>query len=195
MKAQRYLAFLLFLASYQALAHAEGEGHAGFLVGLLHPALGFDHLLAMLSVGILSAQIGGRALWSVPLTFVSVMTIGAILGGLGVELPLVESGIALSVTVLGIALAAEKNMAIVWAMLFVGFFAIFHGHAHGTEMPDVGDPLLYGLGFILGTAFIHLSGVLIGVGSKRIPKGPALLRISGAAIAVIGLTMLFGTGG
>lgn len=192
MRVLRYLAFIPLLTSYQALAHEEGEGHAGFLVGLLHPALGLDHLLAMLSVGILSAQIGGRALWSVPLTFVCVMTIGAILGAYGVELPLVESGIALSVTALGVALAADKNMAIIWAMLFVGFFAIFHGHAHGTEMPDVGNPLLYGLGFVLGTAIIHLTGVLIGVGSKRIARGPMLLRVSGAGIAVIGLTMLFG---
>lgn len=192
MKVLRYLAVLPLFLSVQALAHEEGVGGAGFLVGLLHPALGFDHLLAMLSVGILSAQIGGRAMWGVPLTFVAVMTIGAVIGGYGIDLPLVESGIALSVTVLGVALAAGKNMAIVWAMLFVGFFAIFHGHAHGTEMPDVGDPILYGLGFVLGTAIIHFSGVLIGVASKRIPKGPVLLRFSGAAIAFIGLTMLFG---
>lgn len=192
MKALRYLAVIPLLMSFKALAHVEGEGAAGFLVGLLHPALGLDHLLAMLSVGILSAQIGGRALWGVPLTFVGVMVLGALIGGYNFDLPLVEYGIALSVTVLGIALAAEKNMAIVWAMLFVGFFAVFHGHAHGTEMPDVGDPLLYGLGFVLGTAIIHLTGVLIGVASRRIPKGPVLLRFSGAAIAVIGLTMLFG---
>lgn len=192
MKALRYLVIMSLLASFPAFAHVEGEGHAGFLVGLLHPALGLDHLLAMLSVGILSAQIGGRALWGVPLTFVVVMTIGSLLGGYGVELPLVESGIALSVLLLGVALAAEKNMAIIWAMLFVGFFAIFHGHAHGTEMPDIGSPLLYGLGFVMGTAIIHLAGVLIGVVSKRIPKGPVLLRISGAAIAVVGLTMLIG---
>jgi urease accessory protein len=192
MKRLRYLAVLPLFLSVQALAHEEGVGGAGFLVGLLHPALGFDHLLAMLSVGILSAQLGGRAMWGVPLTFVAVMTIGALIGGYGIDIPLVESGIALSVTVLGLALAAEKNMAIVWAMLFVGFFAIFHGHAHGTEMPDVGEPILYGLGFVLGTAIIHISGVLIGVVSKRIPRGPVLLRFSGAAIAFIGLTMLFG---
>jgi urease accessory protein len=193
MKTLRYLAVIPLLISHTALAHDEGEGAAGFLVGLLHPALGLDHLLAMLSVGILSAQIGGRALWGVPLTFVSVMTVGALIGGYGVDLPLVESGIALSVTVLGVALAADKNMAIAWAMLFVGFFAVFHGHAHGTEMPDVGDPLFYGLGFVLGTAIIHMSGVLIGVASKWIPRGPIMLRFSGAAIAVIGLTMLFGS--
>ena len=192
MKIVRIATLTLLLVSVQALAHEEGEGHAGFLVGLLHPALGLDHLLAMLSVGILSAQIGGRAMWSVPLTFVVVMTIGAIIGANNIQIPLVESGIALSVVALGIALAADKNMAVVWAMIFVSFFAIFHGHAHGTEMPDVGNALLYGVGFVLGTSIIHLAGVLIGVISKRIPKGPVLLRFSGAAIAVIGLTMLFG---
>ncbi|NIL95428.1 MAG: urease accessory protein UreJ, partial [Woeseiaceae bacterium] len=149
-------------------------------------------LLAMLSVGILSAQIGGRALWGVPATFVGVMIVGGLIGGYDIQLPLVESGIALSVTVLGVALAADKNMAVVWAMLFVGFFAIFHGHAHGTEMPDIAEPLLYGSGFVLGTAIIHLSGVFIGLASNKIAKGPVLLRFSGAGIAVIGLTMLFG---
>jgi urease accessory protein len=192
MKFLRFSALISLLISFPALAHEEGVGHAGFLVGLLHPALGLDHLLAMLSVGILSAQIGGRAMWSVPLTFVVVMTIGSIMGGHNIPIPLVESGIALSVIALGIALAADKNMATAWAMLFVSFFAIFHGHAHGTEMPDVGNPITYGIGFILGTAIIHLAGVLVGVMSKRIPKGPVVLRVSGAAIAIIGVTMLLG---
>ena len=192
MRALRYLAVILLLTSLRAFAHDEGEGSAGFLVGLLHPALGLDHLLAMLSVGILSAQIGGRALWGVPLTFVCVMIVGGLIGGYDIDLPLVESGIALSVTALGIALAAEKSMAIIWAMLFVGFFAVFHGHAHGAEMPDVGEPLLYGMGFVTGTAIIHLSGVGIGLMSNKITRGSVLLRFSGAGIAGIGLLMLFG---
>jgi len=192
MKSLRYLAVITLIISLQALAHDEGEGSAGFLVGLLHPAMGFDHLLAMLSVGILSAQIGGRALWGVPATFVGVMIVGGLIGGYGIELPLVESGIALSVTVLGVALAAEKSMAVVWAMLFVGFFAIFHGHAHGTEMPDIAEPLLYGLGFVLGTAIIHLSGVFIGLTANKFLRSPPLLRFCGAGIAVVGFVMLFG---
>lgn len=179
-------------ASFSAHAHDEGEGGVGFITGLLHPALGFDHFLAMLSVGILSAQIGGRALWGVPLTFVCVMLIGGVLGMTGVSLPLVESGIALSVVALGIALAADKHMAMIWAMLFVGFFAVFHGHAHGTEMPLIADPVLYGMGFVLGTAIIHLTGVLVGLGSARLKNGGILLRLLGAGIAGVGICMLFG---
>jgi urease accessory protein len=179
-------------ASFNAYAHDEGEGGVGFITGLLHPALGFDHFLAMLSVGILSAQIGGRGLWVVPLTFVSVMVVGGALGITGVSLPLVESGIALSVVALGVALAADKHMATIWAMLFVGFFAIFHGHAHGTEMPLIADPILYALGFVTGTALIHLTGVLIGLGSGRLDNGTMVLRLLGAGIAGMGVCMLFG---
>lgn len=188
----RILILASFAASYNAYAHDEGEGGVGFITGLLHPALGFDHFLAMLSVGILSAQIGGRGLWVVPLTFVSVMLVGGALGMKGVSLPLVESGIALSVIALGVALAADKHMATIWAMLFVGFFASFHGHAHGTEMPLIADPIFYALGFITGTAIIHLTGVLVGVGSARLDNGGMLLRLLGAGIAGIGVCMLFG---
>ena len=109
MKIIRYATLIALLVSLPALAHEEGEGHAGFLVGLLHPALGLDHLLAMLSVGILSAQIGGKAMWSIPLTFVGIMTIGAIIGGNNIQIPLVESGIALSVIALGYCAGSRQK--------------------------------------------------------------------------------------
>jgi len=193
MMLMRAVAIILLLLCARAYGHDEGEGGVGFFAGLLHPALGFDHFLAMLSVGILSAQIGGRAIWYVPLAFVSVMIVGGILGINGVYLPLVEFGIASSVFALGVALAADKHIATAWAMLFVGFFATFHGHAHGTEMPQIADPLFYSLGFVIGTAIIHLSGVFVGLGSRKFENGPMFLRFIGAGIAGIGLHILFGS--
>lgn len=174
-----------------AIAQAHEAGHAGgFISGLSHPVLGLDHLLAMLSVGILSAQMGGRAIWSVPSAFVGVMLIGGLMGMYGLPFFSVELGIAVSVLVLGIALAAEKKMPTALAMLAVGFFALFHGHAHGTEMPEIASPALYALGFISGTAAIHAAGVLVGVIAKTYPSGPHLLRYIGAGIAGIGFHLI-----
>lgn len=155
---------LLTALLFPSLAFAHGTlKTGGFVSGLTHPVLGFDHLLAMISVGILSAQMGGRAVWTVPLTFVSVMLVGGFIGTLGLPLFSVELCIALSVFALGVALAAEKKLAPKHAMTFVGFFAIFHGHAHGTEMPQLSNPFLYALGFVVGTSLIHIAGVLVGV--------------------------------
>ena len=179
------IACLLFTIE-PALAHEEDEGGVGFLAGLFHPALGLDHLLAMLSVGILSAQIGGRAIWYIPGTFVLIMILGGVLGMQGVGIPLVEAGIAISVLVLGIALAAEKYIPSYIAVVSVGIFGIFHGHAHGTEMPMIANPWLYGLGFVIGTSIIHLIGVFVGFGFKRLQRGPGLLRATGVGIAGVG---------
>lgn len=173
-----------------ALAHT-GEGAGGFLAGLTHPVLGFDHFLAMLSVGILSSQMGGRALWTVPATFVSVMAIGALIGLKAIGLPGVEYGIALSVLVLGFALAMEKKLPPVWAMVGVGFFAIFHGHAHGTEMPTIVKPIIYAGGFLLGTAALHVAGVLTGIFANKTSKGAAILRYVGAAISGVGIHIIY----
>lgn len=144
----------------------------------------------MISVGILSAQMSGRAIWTVPLTFVSVMLIGGILGIQGMPLFSVELGIAFSVLALGVALAAEKKLSPILAMIFVGCFAIFHGHAHGTEMPYMAEPVLYACGFVAGTAVIHIAGVLIGIFSKKFCHGDQLLRYAGAGIAGIGFHLI-----
>ncbi|MFN2365471.1 MAG: HupE/UreJ family protein [Desulfurivibrionaceae bacterium] len=182
--------FLLCLFPVPAQAHIlSGEG--GFLSGLTHPVLGFDHFLAMLSVGILSAQMGGRAIWTVPLTFVSIMAIGAFIGIQGIALPGVEYGIALSVLLLGFALAMEKKLLPLWAMICVGIFAVFHGHAHGTEMPGIVSPAVYAMGFLLGTASIHLAGVVVGVVSGRNPKGADILRYVGAGISGVGVHIIY----
>ena len=166
--------------------------YGSFLAGLTHPVLGLDHFLAMLSVGIISAQIGGRAIWTVPTTFVSVMALG---GLLGVNLPgftLVEAGIAISVLFLGTVIAIEKRLPILAAMIAVAFFATLHGYAHGIEIPSTARPFVYAGGFLTGTALIHILGVFLGDIPRHYESGKLFLRVGGAAIAVAGLLFLFG---
>lgn len=189
MKKSVFAIFVGLILPNIVLAH-DALQSGGFMSGISHPVLGFDHLLAMLSVGILSAQMGGRAIWTVPTTFVFIMLIGGILGIQGLPLLSVELGITLSVLALGVALAAEKKISSLFAMIFVGFFAIFHGHAHGSEMPNLAEPLLYALGFVIGTASIHISGVLIGLFSQKTHNGSQLLRYLGASIAGIGFYLV-----
>lgn len=162
----------------------------GFASGFSHPLLGFDHLVAMVAVGLLSVQIGGKAIWTVPASFVVVMGLGGGLGLAGVPLPQVEGGIALSVFALGLAIAAERAWPTWLAMLFVAFFAVFHGHAHGEEIPSLADPWAYVGGFMLATAFLHLVGV--GIGELcRIARAPQRLRaLVGAGVAGVGLHIL-----
>jgi urease accessory protein len=188
----RLLSIILLYCLLPALAqaHEVAGGGSGFLSGLSHPVLGLDHLLAMISVGILSAQLGGRAIWTVPTTFVSVMLLGGVLGMKNIPFVSVELGIAVSVLSLGIALATDKKMPIVFAMIFVAFFALFHGHAHGTEMPYLAEPFVYAAGFVVGTAAIHIAGVFIGLTSKLFSSGSQLLRYAGAGIAGIGFHLI-----
>src|SRR5690606_11189362 len=142
-------------------AHEAGSLPLGsFIGGLTHPVLGPDHFLAMVSVGILSAQIGGRAIWTVRATFVLVLALGGVLGMLEVPLSAVELGIAFSVRLLGLALAADRRLPLALAMCAVGFFAVFHGYAHGAEMPTVAEPVRYAAGFMSGTAALHVLGVI-----------------------------------
>lgn len=168
----------------------------GAWAGFLHPLLGLDHLLAMVTVGLLSAQIGGRAIWTVPTVFVAMMIIGGVMGILGIGFPLVELGIAASVVVLGIALAAKQALPIALVMTFVGLFGIFHGHAHGTELPTVADTTLYIIsyivGFVVATAGLHVIGALLGTMAVRSRRGERSLRTAGVIIAVMGLGILFG---
>ena len=187
---KRFLLLLsLFILPTSLFAHT-GHEALGFSRGFTHPLLGLDHLLAMLSVGMLSAQMGGRAIWTIPATFVGFMLVGGILGMIGVPFFSVEIGIAVSVLVLGLAIAADKKIPVLLAMAGVGFFALFHGHAHGEEMPSSAQPLLYALGFILGTTLIHLAGVAIGWTATRIPRASTILRFGGAFIALLGFFFL-----
>ena len=182
---------LLSLILLPGVAYAHTfKGKTGFVSGIFHPVMGFDHLLAMLSVGIISAQIGGRSIWTVPLTFVIVMALGGFLGMQNIPIPGVEYGIALSVLILGLVVARGKKIHPITAFIGVAFFAIFHGHAHGAEMPDMADPLIFSLGFLLGTAAIHIAGVVVGLVSRKIRNGPEFLRYVGAGIAGIGVYII-----
>lgn len=197
-KSKRYvlglvLGALLGLIPTTVYAHdGSNVPFGGFLAGLVHPVLGYDHFLAMLSVGILSAQIGGRAIWTVPATFVGVMAVGGALGLMGTGFQYVELGIAFSLIILGIVIAAERKLAVGLAMTAVGIFATFHGYAHGSEVPTTAQPILYALGFLTGTALIHILGVVIGDIARHYEQGKLFLRSGGAIVAFIGVMFAFG---
>lgn len=174
-----------------ALAHTGAEGHShGFVSGFLHPVGGLDHILAMVLVGVLAWQLGQRALWLVPAAFVAVMAAGGALGMAGIELPALEAGIALSVVVLGAMVAFGVRAPVAVAMGLVGLFALFHGQAHGAEMPAAASALGYAAGFMLSTALLHAVGVAAGFGMGRI-SAPAV-RMAGAAASVAGVVLLVG---
>jgi urease accessory protein len=165
-----------------------------FLGGMTHPVLGPDHLLAMLCVGILSSQIGGRAILTVPATFVVAMAAGGAVGVATGALPmgLVELGIGASVLLLGGIIAAARRIPTRAAMAAVAVFGFFHGYAHGVEIPSIADAALYALGFVTGTALIHVAGVLIGEVSRQYAAGSGAIRVAGASIALIGALFILG---
>ena len=177
----------LLTASVANAHEANSLPFGSFLAGLTHPVLGPDHFLAMVSVGILSAQLGGRAIWTVPATFVGVMAVGGALGIADIGLTAIELGIALSVLVLGAAIAAERRIPVLLAMAAVGVFAVFHGYAHGAEMPTVAEPVRYAAGFLIGTAALHVLGLLIGDITQHYERGKVGLRVAGGVIAACGL--------
>ena len=188
------MAGALALAPSLAFAHVGvGDAH-GFMHGFMHPMTGLDHVLAMVTVGIFAWQLGGRAVWLVPATFVLLMAAGGALGMGGFSLPYVELGIALSVVVLGGAVAMGVQLPLAAAMGLVGAFAIFHGHAHGAEMPETASGLAYGAGFMLATAALHLSGLALGAGIGRLGDtyGQVWVRRAGAAVSVTGLGLVLG---
>jgi urease accessory protein len=175
--------------STAALAHVGDHSHMSFTEGLLHPFTGLDHVLAMVAVGLWASQLGGRALWLLPLTFPAVMAIGAALGLSGVTLPLVEIGIAGSVMVLGavVALALRPSLAI--SIPLIGAFALLHGYSHGVELPANASALSYGAGFIAATLVLHAIGIATGLIAGRLPVRFAA-RTAGGAIAVLGVVLL-----
>ncbi|MEM9468849.1 MAG: HupE/UreJ family protein [Pseudomonadota bacterium] len=183
-----FLALLFFPLS--ALAHEGVSG--GFESGLTHPVLGLDHLLAMVAVGIISSQMGGKAIWTVPATFVIVMAIGGALGLMDIGLFAIEIGIALSVVVLGFTIATNAKLHQVVIYGFVALFAIFHGYAHGLEIPELASSWSYVVGFMIGTAGLHILGLAIGYFAKKAKKGEMLLQYSGAVIAGMGLHIILG---
>jgi urease accessory protein len=180
----------LMLIPAAAFAHAgAGEAH-GFASGFAHPLGGLDHILAMVTVGIFAWQLGGRALWLVPGSFVLAMTAGAALGMAGVALPFVEFGVAASVIVLGGVVAFARGAPIAIAIGVVALFAIFHGHAHGTEMPLDATGGAYAAGFMLATALLHAAGIALGCAIGRVADGRAGYRLGGSLVALAGLAIL-----
>jgi urease accessory protein len=180
--------FLVWTQSAQA--HIVGGEATGFFSGVLHPISGADHILAMVSVGVWGAQLGQPAIWILPVTFPIMMAFGGLLGFLGVPLPFTELGIALSMVVLGAAVMLEARPPLPIVMAIVAFFAIFHGHAHGTELPEGESALLYSLGFVMATGFLHLVGIIIGE-VRRWNWGKGALRIAGTAVSLAGFAFIW----
>lgn len=185
------LAGLLCLAASPALAHTEAGMTGGLISGFLHPLTGADHIAAMVAVGIWGAFLGAPAIWLLPIVFPLVMTIGGALGVMGVPLPGVEVGIAGSAIILGLAVLFAARPPLWIAAVIVGIFAIFHGHAHGTELPEAADPIAFAVGYVVATGLLHLASIAIGL-LVRWPVGVKAVRATGAVIAVAGVGFLLG---
>ena len=184
------LAVILALISAPASAHLLGMHGAGFEAGVAHPFTGLDHMLAMLAVGIWATQQGGRALWAIPLAFVGMMSLGGMLALTGMQLPLVETGIATSLLVLGLLVAFSTRLPIAAGATLTGLFALFHGYAHGTEIPLATSPAGYALGFMAATAALHGIGIALG---KYMKQGSLpWLQLSGTAVAATGVWFMLG---
>ncbi|MDO8349858.1 MAG: HupE/UreJ family protein [Gallionella sp.] len=186
----RFIFLLLLLVPGWTFAHTGIGAASGWTDGLLHPFLGLDHLFAMIAVGLWARQLGGRARWLAPTTFVCVMAAGGWLGMAAVPLPFVEGGILASLLVLGVLIAAAIRLPIFASMALVGFFALFHGYAHGAEMPRTISGLSYAFGFMLSAAALHLAGIIIANSFDRAGL-PHWLRLAGASIAAFGGAFLW----
>lgn len=182
-------AALLAAGTTLAEAHILKGPMGGFASGFEHPLSGPDHLLAMFSVGLWGAQMGGRAVWSLPVTFPLIMCVGGVLGIAGVAVPGIALGIALSIIVLGGAIAAAWKAPEWLAVVIVAFFAVFHGYAHGTELPAAADPAAYSVGFVVSTGMIHLFGIAVGLLVGRLWKG-GIARALGGLIGLGGVYYL-----
>src|SRR5690348_11217604 len=182
---------LALLAAEPASAHSVGGSAAGFGAGFLHPLSGFDHLLAMVCVGIWGAELGAPAIWLLPIAFPLIMALGGALGVLGVPLPASELLIAVSVVVLGTLVASARKVPLAVALAIVAVFAIAHGHAHGVELPNSADALAFTVGFVLATGLLHLAGIAIGV-LTRWQTGVVAVRACGVAVAVAGCFFVLG---
>ena len=186
----KLIALLLAAASATpAFAHEAAGAAGGFVSGFLHPIAGWDHVVAMVAVGLWGAFLGRPAVWLLPVVFPLVMTFGGALGVLGVPLPAVEVGIAASAIVLGAMVAAAARPPLWVAALIVGVFAVFHGHAHGTELPEAANPLAYSLGFVIATGLLHGAGIGLSLLAHG-ARGAQVVRACGAAIAALGVVFL-----
>ena len=181
---------ILLLAASPAMAHT-GLAEGGFISGFTHPLFGWDHVIAMVAVGMWGAFLGPPALWLLPVVFPLVMAFGGAMGIAGVPLPAVETGIALSGIVLGLVVAFAFRAPLWLAAVICGIFAIFHGHAHGAELPSAANPYAYAMGFVIATGLLHLAGIAFGA-LILIPRGQWIVRGAGVVIAAIGTAFLTG---
>jgi urease accessory protein len=197
-RSQRDVAARVLLVSVATLASGPASAHAGtglaggFSMGFAHPLTGFDHLLAMISVGLWGSVLGRPLIYALPVVFPGVMVVGAILGMLAIPIPSIESGVALSVLVLGTCVALKVRAPLWAAALIVGTFALFHGYAHGRELPSAADPLGYSAGFVLATGLLHVFGIGVGFVNER-PGGAAVTRGIGGLIGAAGVWFLVRT--
>ncbi len=189
MRAAPFFALAL-IAPEAAFAHG-GHAAGGFSSGFLHPMLGWDHVAAMVAVGLWGATLGGQARLVLPLVFPLVMALGAAMAGFGLALPMVEAGIAASAVALGLLVMSAARLPLAAAAALVAVFAVFHGHAHGAELPATADPLAYGVGFVAATALLHAAGLGFGL-VARAPAGRIAVRVAGGAISLAGLAFLAG---
>lgn len=184
------LAALIVLANTQMASAHVGHPHSGFADGVLHPITGLDHILAMVGVGLWASQIGGRARWIVPAAFVGSMVLGGVLQRMGVNIPQVETGIATSVLVIGLLIAAAAKLPIWAASVIVGLFALCHGAAHATEF-EGSSAVLYSIGFILATTALHAAGIALGIMANK-ARGPLFVRFAGGAMAACAVLIFTG---
>ena len=184
------LTLFLSLCPLTAFAHQRGGEAIGFVSGFEHPISGLDHILAMVAVGLWGAQLGAPAIWVLPVVFPIVMALGGMMGLMGIKLPGIELCIALSAVALGFAVFREARPKLWIAAIIVGFFAIAHGHAHGSELPVGADSLLYSIGFVIATGLLHATGIGIGL-VHRWTAGRVALRLAGAIVAMGGVFFLW----
>jgi urease accessory protein len=181
----------LLLIPLTAMAHVEGGAAGGFLSGLGHPVSGLDHVLAMVAVGVWGAQLGRPAIWLLPVVFPLLMALGGFAGLMGWNLPGIEVGIAVSAVVLGALILGQVRLPLALAVLIVAFFAVFHGHAHGTEMGSDANAMLYSIGFVIATGLLHAAGIALGL-IHRWDTGRVILRAAGSVVLAGGLFFLWG---
>lgn len=184
-----FVVFLVF-GPAAALAHPGHDGAGGLMHGLIHPVTGIDHVLTMIAIGVLAAQYGGRALWLVPVSFLFAMAAVGTIGMAGIPVQIVEAGIGLSVVVLGLMIAFQVKTPTLVVMVVVGFFALFHGYAHGSEMPDGRAGLSFAAGFLIATALLLAAGVGLGLLLQRRTLSRRLIQAGGGAMALAGVAVL-----
>lgn len=186
------LAAVSVLTPVAALAHTGAGDTHGVVHGFMHPVTGLDHVLAMVAVGILAALLGGRTIWLVPASFVALAAVGGLLGVQGVLVPFVEFGISASVVLLGLAIALQARLPLGWTVGLVGLFGLYHGYAHGAEMPADASGFAYGAGFLAATAMLHIAGIGLGLGIAHMARRSAtrFAQAGGTAIALAGIVLL-----